>query len=112
MASKTENAAANVARGVREFDLLASGVERVNNSASAEAQATPIVVIAVEHAATVDMDDSQPLPPFMEDGVLWGVVNRANGTTKWRRITLQTTERSGVVTLEDRLHSPSVDNGE
>jgi hypothetical protein len=69
-------------------------------------------VIAVEHATTVDMDDGQPLPPFMEDGVLWGVVNRANGTTKWRRITLQTTERSGVVTLDDRLHSPSVDNGE
>jgi hypothetical protein len=79
----------------------------------AEVRQSPrICKLVVEHATTVDMDDGQPLPPFMEDGVLWGVVNRANGTTKWRRITFQTTERSGVVTLEDRLHSPSVDNGE
>ena len=40
MTSKNEIAAADEARGVPEFDLLASGVVRENKSASAEAQAT------------------------------------------------------------------------
>ena len=40
MASKNGNAAAAEARGVPEFDLLASGVDRETNSASAQAQAT------------------------------------------------------------------------
>jgi hypothetical protein len=40
MTSKNGIAAADEARGVPEFDLLASGVERENNSASAVAQAT------------------------------------------------------------------------
>jgi hypothetical protein len=86
---------------------------RPSNRRRAEVRQSPrIYKLMVEHAITVDMDDGQPLPPFIEDGVLWGVVNRANGTTKWRRITLQTTEWSGDATLDDRLHSPSVDNGE
>jgi len=40
MASKIGNAAAAEARGVPGFDLLGSGVERENKSASAEIQAT------------------------------------------------------------------------
>ena len=39
MTSKNGIAAADEARGVPEFDLLASGIDRENNSASAEAQA-------------------------------------------------------------------------
>jgi Holliday junction resolvase len=40
MSSKNGNAAAAEARGIPEFDLLGSGVDRENRSASAEAQAT------------------------------------------------------------------------
>jgi hypothetical protein len=34
------------------------------------------------------MADGQPLPPFVEDGVVWHVVQRSNGRTTWRRISL------------------------
>ena len=44
MASKNGKAAADEARGAPEFDLLASGINRENKSASTLAQATPIVV--------------------------------------------------------------------
>ena len=44
MTSKNGIAAADEARGVPEFDLLASGINRENNSATAPAQAAPIVV--------------------------------------------------------------------
>jgi Holliday junction resolvase RusA-like endonuclease len=44
MASKIGNAAAAEARGVPEFDPLASTLGRENNSASAQSLATPIVV--------------------------------------------------------------------
>jgi hypothetical protein len=36
------------------------------------------------------MDDGQPLPPFIEDGVVWNVVRRADGRTIWRRLYLKT----------------------
>jgi Holliday junction resolvase RusA-like endonuclease len=45
MSSKNGNAAAAEARGVPEFDLLARGVDRENNSVSAPVQAAPITVI-------------------------------------------------------------------
>jgi hypothetical protein len=35
------------------------------------------------------MDDGQPLPPLIEDGVAWHVVRRANGRTIWRRLFLK-----------------------
>jgi Holliday junction resolvase RusA-like endonuclease len=44
MSCKNENAAAAEARGIPEIDLLASGVDRENNSALASAQAAPITV--------------------------------------------------------------------
>ena len=44
MSPKNGSAAAAEARGVPEFDLLASEVNRENNSATAPAQAAPIVV--------------------------------------------------------------------
>jgi hypothetical protein len=34
------------------------------------------------------MDDGQPLPPLIEDGVAWHVVSRADGRTLWRRLSL------------------------
>jgi hypothetical protein len=64
--------------------------------------------IAIDHVVTADMDDGQPLPPFIEDGVVWCVVRRQHGRTLWRRITLQATNQSVAVTLDGGLHSPSV----
>jgi hypothetical protein len=40
-------------------------------------------VLAIEHVVTRDMDDGQPLPPLIEDGVAWHVVRRADGRTQW-----------------------------
>ena len=42
----------------------------------------------IEYCVTSDMPDGQALPPFIEDGVVWHVVRRANGRTTWRRIQL------------------------
>ena len=61
--------------------------------------------IAIDRVSTTDMDDGQPLPPFMEDGVVWCVVRRQHGRTLWRRIFLKTgIEQSAAVTLGDGLH--------
>jgi hypothetical protein len=46
--------------------------------------------LAIEHAVTTDMDDGQPLPPFIEDRIVWHVVRRADGRTIWRRLYLKT----------------------
>jgi hypothetical protein len=40
----------------------------------------------IEHLITIDMDDGQPLPPLIEDGLVWHVVCRVPGQTLWRRI--------------------------
>ncbi len=34
---------------------------------------------------TADLDDGQPCPPYIEDGVPWRVVQRRNGRTVWCR---------------------------
>ena len=39
-----------------------------------------------EYRTTADMDDGQPLPPFIEDGVPWRVVMRVGGYTIWVRL--------------------------
>jgi hypothetical protein len=44
--------------------------------------------LCIEHATTVDMDDGQPLPPYI-DGIVWHIVHCADGCTTWRRIFLQ-----------------------
>ena len=44
--------------------------------------------LIIEHLITSDMDDGQPLPPLIEDGLVWHVVRRAAGRTLWRRIYL------------------------
>ena len=44
--------------------------------------------LVVEYAVTVDMDDGQPLPPYVDDGI-WRIVRRLPGNrTRWRRIRL------------------------
>jgi hypothetical protein len=37
------------------------------------------------YAITADMPDGQPLPPFIENGIPWRVVQRGNGRTLWQR---------------------------
>jgi hypothetical protein len=44
--------------------------------------------LTIEHLITSDMDDGQPLPPLIEDGLVWHVVRRAAGSTLWRQIFL------------------------
>jgi hypothetical protein len=44
--------------------------------------------LVIEHCMTVDMDDGQPLPPYLDHGAVWHVIRRANGHTAWRRIFL------------------------
>jgi hypothetical protein len=53
----------------------------------------------VEYADTADMDDGQPLPPFIDDGVVWRVVRRMAGRTLWRRILLAGTGAHAVPQL-------------
>ena len=56
--------------------------------------ATPTLVI--EHVTTADMQDGQPLPPFIDRGVIWHGVRRAGGRTLWRRILLAETHTHAV----------------
>jgi hypothetical protein len=44
--------------------------------------------LVVERTTTTDMDDGQPMPPWIEDGIVWHIVRRADGLTQWRRISL------------------------
>ena len=48
--------------------------------------------VIIEYVDTGDMADGQPLPPYIDDGVVWGVVRRLpNNRTRWRRIRLSHT---------------------
>jgi hypothetical protein len=45
--------------------------------------------VMVEYVDTADMPDGQPLPPYIDDGVVWRVVRRLpDSRTRWRRIRL------------------------
>jgi hypothetical protein len=45
--------------------------------------------VIIEYVDTGDMADGQPLPPYVDDGVVWGVVRRLpDNRTRWRRIRL------------------------
>jgi hypothetical protein len=46
--------------------------------------------LAIEHVVTADLPDGQACPPWIENGVVWHVVYRAAGHTRWRRIRLTT----------------------
>jgi hypothetical protein len=47
------------------------------------------VGLIVDYADTADMDDGQPLPPYLDENVVWHVVRRQRGHTVWRRISLK-----------------------
>jgi hypothetical protein len=55
-----------------------------------------MISLVIERVTTADMDDGQPLPPFMDNGAIWHVVHRFHDQKKtlWRRITLQTNTTS------------------
>ena len=49
------------------------------------------ITLTVEYVVTCDMVDGQPLPPYIDDGVVWRVVRRLpDSRTRWRRIRLST----------------------
>jgi hypothetical protein len=58
-------------------------MQYVNGAAPAVNRREPSLTI--EYATTADMDDGQPLPPFIEGGIPWRVVMRAGGHTTWCR---------------------------
>jgi hypothetical protein len=50
---------------------------------------SPKIKFAVEYATTVDMLDGQPLPPYIDDDVVWHAVCPIPGARMlWRRIRL------------------------
>jgi hypothetical protein len=54
-----------------------------------------MINLVIERVTTADMDDGQPLPPYIENGVVWHQVRRRpDGTTLWRRISIQTNTTS------------------
>ena len=58
--------------------------------------------LTVVHADTQDNLNGQPWPPDGNDH--WSVVDRANGTTKWRRIALTEITRVVLAASDARLH--------
>jgi hypothetical protein len=47
------------------------------------------IALTIEYEITCDMVDGQPLPPYVDDGVVWRVVRRLpDNRTRWRRIRL------------------------
>ena len=57
--------------------------------AISQAESVGNLSVHIEHAATVDLPDGQSCPPFIEDGIVWSVVRRADGRTTWRRLYLK-----------------------
>ena len=45
-------------------------------------------LLRIQLIPTADMPDGQPLPPCINDDVVWHVVDRADARTRWRRISL------------------------
>jgi hypothetical protein len=68
----------------RQVALIAAGA----TAAASESASCATPALCIEHSVTVDMADGQPLPPLIENGVVWRVVRRANGRTIWRRLFL------------------------
>jgi hypothetical protein len=62
----------------------------------------PLYALNVEHTITADMADGQPLPPLIEDGILWRVVRRAGGRTHWRRLFLSSPVTPGAASSGDQ----------
>jgi hypothetical protein len=61
------------------------------------------VSATIEHVITTDMETGRPLPPLIENGIIWRVVRRLpNGRTLWRRIALQTDTSSSTAAARRR----------
>jgi hypothetical protein len=46
--------------------------------------------MCIDYVVTADMPNNQPLPPYIDNGVIWHVVRRRpDETTLWRRISIQ-----------------------
>jgi hypothetical protein len=52
------------------------------------------VLLRIEHAATTDAPDGQPWPPVLLDH--WHLINSTGGRSRWRRITLVTTDAAAA----------------
>ena len=63
---------------------ISSDPNKIKNDARTEIECG--IYLIIEHLITADMDDGQPLPPLIEDGIIWCVVCRASSRTLWRRI--------------------------
>jgi hypothetical protein len=63
-------------------------VQHFPNTASHASASSETPALCIKHSVTADMDDGQPLPPFIEDGCAWHLVRRADSRTLWRRIFL------------------------
>ena len=77
----------------RRRDLQAGPVKPLKPSAitleGSDSWVEPVARLIVEYADTTDMNDGQPLPPLIVDGVVWHVVRRLpSAHTRWRRIWL------------------------
>jgi hypothetical protein len=46
------------------------------NSTPAQISESATPALRIEHSVSADMADGQPLPPLIEDGVVWHVVRR------------------------------------
>ena len=101
MASKNGNAAADEARGVLEFDLLASGVDRENNSTSESTQAASSTTVTVRGPAA-----PKGRPRFRQTG--FDTARRKSGNTRpmavWPLSLLWATNRQ--LALEPGLQIP------
>ena len=80
-------------------------MQYVNGAAPAVNRREPSLTI--EYATTADMDDGQPLPPFIEGGIPWRVVMRVGGHTIWCRPLLKPASVSAWRTAsEDQSRAP------
>lgn len=81
----------------RKVALIAAGA----TAAASESASCATPALRIEHSVNADMADGQPLPPLIEDGVVWHVVRRANGRTTWRRLLLTSFCRHHEIRLHD-----------
>jgi hypothetical protein len=76
----------NISTSVAGQGGALKGARRRDHTAAAVAAHTFLIVELVD---TVDMPDGQPLPPYIDDGVVWHVARPLPGArTRWRRISL------------------------
>jgi len=70
--------------------------------------ANQVSALCIEHVATVDMDDGQSLPPYIDDHIIWCRVRRLPGSrTLWRRLFVSSSSVTpGAASSEDQSRAP------